>query len=51
MAEVRITIIECKGMDPDAEFGLVRTLSELLQRPSAAPAAAMTTRLPPCEDN
>lgn len=41
MNKFRIVIIEGEGLDPDAEFGLVRTLRDLLERPSSAAPAAV----------
>lgn len=46
MSKFKITIIEAEGLDADSEFGLVRTVRELLERQggtvviSTAPAAA-----------
>jgi hypothetical protein len=58
MSDVRITVVELKGIDTDTEFGLVRTIRELLERPGTvvlsevvppAPAAASAEAEPVAE--
>jgi hypothetical protein len=52
MSKFKITIIEAEGLDADSEFGLVRTVRELLERQggtvviSTAPPAAAAESTP-----
>jgi hypothetical protein len=41
MSKARITIIELDGLDPDSEFGLMRTLRDLLERSGGTVMAAV----------